>query len=422
MEILHHKIIIVGGGTGGIAVAARLARGGETDIAIIEPSKRHFYQPLWTLVGAGVVQKEASVRDQGQLIPDGVRWIKDSVRELVPEGNYLLTGAAKIGYDFLVLAPGIQFNWEAIRGLKEAVRRDNVSTNYVFDLAPKTWTMIENFKGGTALFHMPGAPVKCPGAPQKIMYLAADRFRRKGLRGANVIYGSGTASIYGIADYATVLNKVVERYGIDTRFNHELVEVRPERNEAVFVLRNQPDSPRTTIPYDILHVVPPQGAPDFVRQSSLADPQKPIEGWVKLDKFTMRSPGFPNVFALGDVANTPNAKTGASAYKQAPVVARNLMRAIAGKEPDARYEGYVACPIVTGYGRMLLCEFDYSLKPAPTIPFINTFKERYDMWLLKRYGLPWLYWNVIVKGRSMPFANAPEPAAASPQAALDHRA
>ncbi|MGH9444557.1 MAG: NAD(P)/FAD-dependent oxidoreductase [Terriglobia bacterium] len=225
-------------------------------------------------------------------------------------------------------------------------------------------------------------------APQKIMYLAADHFRRKRiLQDVNIIYGSALPSIYGAQEYAAVLNRVLLRYGINPRFNHELIEIHPENKEAIFQLRNGPANKRVAIPYDILHLVPPQRAPDFIRESPLADTQKPGEGWVRADKYTLQHVAYPNVFALGDIAGTPNAKTGAAAARQAPVVAANLLALLNGTEPMSQYNGYIACPIVTGYGRMLLCELDYTGRPAPAIPIIDTFRERYDMWLLKKYGL-----------------------------------
>jgi sulfide:quinone oxidoreductase len=407
----HHRIVIIGGGTAGIITASLLQRAGQTGIAIVEPSSRHLYQPIWTLVGAGVVPKEISVRAEARYIPKGVQWIQDSVAEVAPDRQFVATRSGiEIGYDFLIVAAGAQLNWDAIPGLEDAIRRGEASSNYAYHLAPKTWELIRNFRGGNALFHMPGTPIKCPGAPQKIMYLAADHFRRKGIRSdARVIYGSATPSIYGVKEYAAPLNRVVERYGIDARFNHELIEILPEKREAVFQLKDDPAKQRVTIPYDMLHAVPPQSAPDFIRRSPLADPQKPTEGWVKVNKHTLRHADYPNVFALGDVAGTPNSKTGASAARQAPVVVSNLLSALRGKEPSAHYDGYVACPIVTGYGRMLLCEFDYTGRPTPRIPGINTFRERYDMWLLKRYGLPWLYWNLLLRGRRVPFLGTTHP-------------
>jgi len=420
----RHRILILGGGTAGIITASLLQRAGQTDIAILEPSRQHFYQPLWTLVGAGVVLAKTTSRSQARYIPKGVRWIQDRASEVTPDQQTVTTeSGTRIGYDFLVAATGAQLNWNAIPGLEDAILRGDASSNYRYDLAPKTWDLIRNFKRGTALFHMPGTPAKCPGAPQKIMYLAADYFRKKGLGArAHVIYGSGLAAIYGVKEYAAVLDRVIQRYGIDTRFNHELVEIRPEKKEAIFQVKSDPTGPRTTIPYDILHAVPPHAAPDFIRQSPLADPQKPQEGWVKVDKHTMQHVNYPNVFALGDVAGTPNAKTGAAAARQALVVSANLLSVLHGREAQARYDGYIACPIITGYGRMVLCEVDYTGNPAPRIPGINTFRERYDMWLLKKFGLPWLYWNVLLRGRKMPFLEgSPSPPQGHPQEQLAAR-
>jgi sulfide:quinone oxidoreductase len=401
----HHKILILGGGTAGIITANLLSRAGQTDLAIVEPSLQHFYQPLWTLVGAGEVPREKSVRPEARYIPKGATWIQDSVHQVFPEQNSLVTEAGReIHYDYLVVAVGAQLNWEGIPGLLEAIRRGDASSNYDFDLAPKTWQLIRDFQGGTALFHMPGKPVKCPGAPQKIMYLASDYFRRKGLAGkTRVIYGSGLSAIYGVKEYAAVLDRVVERYAIDARFNHELIEILPEKREALFQQKNDPQKRRVAIPYDILHVIPPHQAPDFIRRSSLANLEKCKEGWVTVNKNTLQHTKFANVFALGDVADTPNAKTGAAASRQALVTVTNLLAAMRGEPLPAHYDGYIACPIVTGYGRMLLCEVDYTGKPSPRIPGIDTFRERHDMWLLKKYGLPWLYWNVLLRGRKPPF-------------------
>lgn len=400
----HHKIVILGGGTAGIITASLLSRAGQRGIAIVEPSSRHFYQPLWTLVGAGEVAPEATVRAEARYVPKGVAWIQDSVHEVSPERNAIVTAAGReIRYEYLVVAVGAQLNWDGIPGLREAIRRGDASSNYDFDLAPKTWELIRNFKGGTALFHMPGTPVKCPGAPQKIMYLAADHFRKNGAAGrTRVVYGSGLPAIYGVKEYAAVLDRVVERYGIDARFNQELVEILPEKKEAIFRPKNDPEQ-RVAVRYDILHAVPPHEAPDFIRRSALADLEKSTQGWVSVNKKTLQHTKFANVFALGDVADTPNAKTGAAASRQALVAAANISAAARGEELPAQYDGYIACPIVTGYGRMLLCEVDYSGKPSPRIPGLDTFRERYDMWLLKKYGLPWLYWNVLLRGHKPPF-------------------
>jgi len=397
------RVVLIGGGTAGITVAARLRRQGVKDMAIIEPSGKHYYQPLWTLVGAGVARAEDSVRDEADYIPQGVRWIQDRAEEVDPVAREVRTASGlRVGYSFLVVAPGIQLNWDKVRGLREALRTPQVSSNYDFALAPKTWELIQKLDGGTALFTHPATPVKCAGAPQKIMYLAADHWRRTGkLERTKVLFGSGGKAIFGVKPFAEVLQGVVARYGIGTRFQHNLVEVRGGRREAVFeVTREDGGKAQAVIPYDLLHVTPPQSAPDFIQRSPLAWREGPCKGWVKADKYTLQHPDYPEVFSLGDASDLPTSRTGAAIRKQAPVVVENLLAVLAGRKPEARYDGYASCPLTTGYGKLLLAEFDYDGKPTPSFPLINTLQERRDMWLMKKYGLPRLYWNLMLRGRA----------------------
>jgi len=400
----RHRVLIIGGGTAGICVAARLARAGQKDVAILEPSAHHYYQPLWTLVGAGAARIEDTVRDEARYIPKGVKWIQDWAQEVDPVARTVRTrGGQTLGYDFLVVAPGIQLDWDKVRGLREALEsRPNVSSNYDVRWAPKTWEMLRAFQGGTALFTHPATPVKCAGAPQKIMYLAADHFRARGLGDrAHVVFASAAKAIFGVKEYAAVLEGVVKRYGIDTRFQHNLVEVRGEKNEAVFTRAlAEGGSEQVVLPYELLHVCPPQSAPDFIQSSPLAWHEGPQRGWVKADKYTLRHPDHPEVFALGDASDLPTSRTGAAIRKQAPVLVENLLAVMRGQEPTATYDGYASCPLTTGYGKLLLAEFGYEGKPTPSFPFIDSLQERRDMWLLKKYGLPRLYWDFMLRGRA----------------------
>jgi len=398
----RHRVLIIGGGTAGISVAARLRRAGVTDVAVLEPSERHWYQPLWTLVGGGQIDVGTTARPEADVMPRGVSWIREHAAEIDPESRVVSTRSGRrVGYDFLVVAPGIQIDWDAIPGLPEALETDFVSSNYDPELATGTARMLESFRGGNAVFTSPGTPIKCGGAPQKIMYLAADKFQRSGVaKDSNIIFGNAGKVIFAVEPFTTVLLEVVARYGIDARHRHDLIEVRPGVREAVFRV-SQEDSEETsleTIPYDIMHVTPPMSAPDFLKGGPLAD-DGPY-GYVSINEFTLQHTVYPEVFALGDAGNSPNAKTGAAIRKQAPVVAENLVSVMAGKEPVARYDGYSSCPLITAHNRMLLAEFDYSGEAAPSIPLINTGKERYSMYLLKRYGLPWMYWNLMLKGRA----------------------
>ena len=391
----HHKIVVVGGGTAGITVAARLCRAlDEPDVAIIEPSATHYYQPLWTLVGGGVVKREASARPEADQIPKGATWIQAEVAELLPDENGVLTADGRtITYDHLVVAPGLALGWDAIEGLEGRVGRDGICSNYAYDQCERTWETISAFEGGTALFTMPAPPIKCAGAPQKIMYLADDTFRKAGVRDrSRVVYASATPGIFAVPEYARTLNRVIERRGIETLYQHRLTAIRPDEREAVFA---DDGGNEVVIGYEMIHVTPPQGPHEFVAKSPLAGEG----GWVEVDRSTLRHPRYPNVFSLGDASSLPTSKTGAAIRGQAPVLVENLLAVIAGREPTAAYDGYTACPLVTGYGRLVMAEFDYDLKPTPSFPLIDSTKERWSMYQIKRYGLPLLYWHGMLRGR-----------------------
>jgi sulfide:quinone oxidoreductase len=394
----RHKVLIIGGGTAGITVAARLRRAGVTDIAVIEPSSSHYYQPLFTVVGGGRAPASATVRPEASVMPTGVVWVHDAAVGIDPDGQTVTTESGRVvGYDHLVVAPGIQLDFGKIPGLTETLGERGVSSNYRPDLPPRTWEFIRDLHGGTALFTMPAGPIKCAGAPQKIAYLAADWWRSQGVLGrTRVILVLPTAAMFSQPDWAKVLEGIAAGYGIEVRKESQLTEVDGDSKRAV--IADTKAGTKETIGYDILHATPPQSAPDWLKATPLADPATPF-GYARVDKYTLQSPDWPNVFALGDASNLPTSKTGAAARKQAVVLVTNLLAAMNDRPLPARYNGYTSCPLVTSRNRMLLAEFDYDLKRTPTFPFINTLKPRYDMWLLKRYGLPALYWNVMLKGR-----------------------
>lgn len=393
----HYQVLIVGGGTAGISVAARLTRGWGTrpQVAIVEPSADHFYQPYWTLVGAGIGNKEQTRRPEATVIPKRATWIRDAIQEFLPAENAVTTRSGeRITYDWLVVAAGLQLNWNQIPGLKAALGQHGVCSNYSYQTVDSTWQALQSFHGGVALFTQPSGAVKCGGAPQKIMYLADDYWRRQGVRDkAEVRFCSALSSLFAVEKYRRTLEGVVARKGILCQFQTELIEVRGPQQQAVF--RNVATGELKIQPFDFLHVTPPMGPPDFIAHSPLAD----ASGWLEVDPATLRHTRFDNVFGLGDCSNLPTSKTGAAIRKQAPVVVRNLLAAMRGQVLPARYDGYTSCPLVTGYGKMVLAEFNYQKQPAETFPFDQS-RERWSMWILKRYLLPWLYWQGMLKGRA----------------------
>lgn len=392
----HYRIAIIGGGTAGISTAARLLKDLRSlagDIVIIDPAENHYYQPLWTLVGGGEARKEETERRMKDLIPDGAEWIKASVISFEPEENFIhLSNGDKVVYEFLVVAAGIEVHWKGVKGLSEAIGNNGVCSNYSYDYTDYTWETIRNFKGGNAVFTHPATPIKCGGAPQKIMYLAEDYFSRTGIRDkTDIIFGSANPAIFDVTKYRLALEKVLERKEIDARFKHNLIEIRGEQKEAVF--EHLDTKEKTTIQYDMLHVTPPMRAPAFIRDSSLADEA----GWVDVHPYTLQHQKYENIFSLGDCSNLPTSKTGAAIRKQYPVAAKNILSLMKGEAPAAKYDGYSSCPLVTGYNTLILAEFNYEKEPTESFP-VNQAKERRSMYIMKKDMLPIIYWNGMLKG------------------------
>ncbi|MGK7904233.1 MAG: FAD-dependent oxidoreductase [Hormoscilla sp.] len=398
---VHHQIAIVGGGAAGITVASQLLVANKNlDIAIVEPSDKHYYQPAWTLVGGGAYKPEDTVRDEKQMIPDRVTWIKDYCWELDPDNNKIITKEGKqITYDYLVMCPGIQIDWDKIPGLTETLGQNGVCSNYAYDQAPKTWETIQKFQGGTAIFTYPNTPIKCAGAPQKIMYLADEAFRKSGVRSkTQILYCMATPGIFGVPAYVPPLMEIVQRKEIQLKAKHNLKEIKGDSKEAVFDVTTDEGTEEVTIKYDMIHVTPPMSAPDFIKNSKLAGTEGASKGWVDVDKYTLQHKVYPNVFSLGDASSLPTSKTAAAIRSEAPTLVQNLLSVMASKSLEQQYDGYACCPLITGYGKVILAEFDYDKKPMPSFPLDPT-KERYSMWLLKKYGLPFIYWNRMLKGK-----------------------
>ncbi|WP_163152342.1 FAD/NAD(P)-binding oxidoreductase [Anoxybacillus sp. MB8] len=390
------KVAIVGAGSAGISIAARLLRKNRQlhgQVLLIDPSDKHYYQPLWTLVGGGAAKVEDSVREQASLIPDGAKWLKEAVDTFSPENNTLKTKeGSTVRYDYLVVAAGVEIYWDQIKGLEETIGKNGVCSNYSYDYVQSTWENIRNFRGGTAIFTQPSTQVKCGGAPQKIMYLADDYFRQSGVRDkTNIIFASGLPNIFAVKRYADTLEQVIQRKNIETKYRVELVEIDGEAKKATF--EHLDTNERFTLSFDMIHVTPPMGPPAFIKKSPLAD----AAGWVDVDPYTLQHKTYENVFGAGDCTNLPTSKTGAAIRKQAPVVAENLLAHMNGKPLKARYDGYTSCPLVTGYNKLVLAEFDYDKNPQETFPFDQS-KERMSMYIMKRNLLPIVYWNGMLKG------------------------
>ncbi|GAA4186107.1 bifunctional protein tyrosine phosphatase family protein/NAD(P)/FAD-dependent oxidoreductase [Shinella granuli] len=394
-------VLVVGAGAAGIATAASLLKRRKClSIILVDPSDRHTYQPGWTMVGGGIFKPEDTVRAMADLIPQGVKWEKSAVAEFDPEhDNIILADGRRINYRMLVAAPGIKLNWSAIEGLEETLGRNGVTSNYRFDTAPYTWSLVQNLKGGKALFTQPPMPIKCAGAPQKAMYLSGDHWFRKGrINDISIEFHNAGPVLFGVNEYVPALMEYVRKYRVDLNFGSKLVSVDGSQKEARFT-RTEADGTvvEETRGFDMIHVCPPQIAPDFVRSSPLANQA----GWIEVDETSLQHKRYANVFSLGDAAGTSNAKTAAAARKQAPVVAENVLAVLDGRALPAVYDGYGSCPLTVERGKIVLAEFGYGGKLMPTFPtwVIDGTKPSSLAWYLKSEALPPIYWHGMLKGR-----------------------
>jgi sulfide:quinone oxidoreductase len=396
-----YDIVIVGAGAAGIAAASSLlARVKDLSIGIIDPAEIHYYQPGWTLVGAGIFKQRDTLKTMASLIPEGVEWIRAAVGTFEPEQNCVrLEDARPIYYERLIVAPGIKLDWHGVEGLAETLGHNGVTSNYRFDLAPYTWSLVRQMKSGRALFTQPPMPIKCAGAPQKALYLSADHWHRSGvLNNVDIGFYNAGEVLFGVKEYVPALMSYIDKYRARLNFGHRLVKVDGDNKKAWFeTSAGDGRKQQVEAEFDMIHVCPPQCAPDFVRESPLADEA----GWVDVDQNTLKHKRFANIWGLGDAMNAPNAKTAAAARMQAPIVANNVLEDMSMVSGIAHYNGYGSCPLTVERGKIVLAEFGYGGKLLPSFPrwVINGQQPSRLAWILKEKILPPVYWKAMLKGK-----------------------
>jgi len=400
------NILIVGGGAAGITMASRLRRElKKAVITLVEPNARHYYQPGFTMIGAGVWEGDDIWKNESALVPYGVHWVQDAVTALDPaQKTAVLKSGEKLRYDFLVLVPGIQENWSLVEGVtRETLGVGNVHSIYDFEGSVKTWEAVRKLvrTGGRGVYTDTWTKLKCGGAPKKICLLTEHLARQENARSrVKLDFFTASKQLYDVPHYTPRLEQIYRERDVPIRLNAKLTGVDVQAKRAYF--EDRATGTKFTEDFDFLHFAPPQSAPDFVRAAGLGWTEGKLarEAWVMVDPKTLVHKTYPNIVSLGDVAGIPTSKTSASIKKQAPVAVANLSALIAGHSPVAEYDGYAACPIITDYGHVLMCEFDYAKKPVPTFPLslLDTSRELRSGWWLKKYALKFYYFNLMLKG------------------------
>lgn len=376
-------------------MAAKLAKH-ERDITVLEPNETHYYQPLFTLIGGGMKTLPESRRPTRSVLPGNVNWIQDKVNGFNPKDNSVtVSNGDTINYDYMVVSIGLQLNFDRIAGLKEALDEEHsgVCTNYSSRYVDKTFRVLQRYNGGNAIFTFPNTPIKCAGAPQKIMYIADDYLRRIGKRDkANIMYKTSLPTIFGVEKYARKLQEICDERNIAVDTRQNLIRINPTKKEATFECLDDPNK-TVSVEYAMLHVTPPMSPPKVLIKSSLSN----SAGYLDVDPYTLRHNVYGNIFGIGDCTSCPTSKTAAAVAAQSTVVHKNMLNVMNGKTTEEKYDGYTSCPLVTGYSKCILAEFDYNLKPLETFP-VDQGNEMRSMFVLKKYGLPFIYWNFMLKG------------------------
>lgn len=421
------KIVIVGGGAGALMVLARLRRAlSQPDITIIAPNDKHVYQPGQIFVAAGEYDPEDIIFDNTGYIGEDVTWIKDEAATFDPDNNSLMTkGGKKVEYDYLIVATGMQYHYEQIAGLSiDMLGKHGISSVYHNDLAAGTaeggvitrdWFNALKEAAKTSkprvICTQPSTPLKCGGAPQKILYLADDFLKRDKLN-ADFTFATAGEKLFSLPEIDEALNKVQKSYGnITNKFGHELIAIDAEKKIATFLHKYQVQGEydkvyeeyemidkeeEVQLEYDFIHISPPSAAVDAVANSPLGWQKGSAQGWLEVDRETLQHRRYKNVFGIGDVCGIPIGKTGGSARHQGPIVVGNLISVMEKKEPVLKFDGYTVCPLKTSYGEIIMAEFNYD-GLAPSFP-LDPAQPRWIWWVFDLYMLQPMYRYLMLNG------------------------
>lgn len=421
------RVVIVGGGAGALMALSRLRRAlSKPDITIIAPNEKHVYQPGQIFVAAGEYAPEDIIFDNRGYIGKDVTWIKDEASSFDPDNNQLTTkGGTVVDYDYLIVATGVQYHYEQIEGLTiDMIGKNGISSVYLNDLAAGTaeggritneWFKALNEAAKTSkprvICTQPSTPLKCGGAPQKILYLSDDFLKRDKLT-ADFTFATASEKLFGLPEIDTALHKVQEGYGnITNKFGHDLIAIDAEKKIATFHHKYQVQGEfdkdlkeydmidkeeDVLMEYDFIHIVPPTYAVDAVANSLLGWQKGTSKGWLEVDRETLQHRRYKNVFGIGDVCGIPIGKTGGSARHQGPIVIGNLISVMEKKEPVLKFDGYTVCPLKVSYGEIIMAEFNYD-GLAPSFP-IDPAQPRWIWWAFDLYMLQPMYRYLMLNG------------------------
>jgi len=395
--------LILGAGTGGTMVANKMAH--ELDpqewrIVIVDKFETHYYQPGFLFIPFGIYSPNDVIKPKRDFIPHNVEYILSDIELIEPNKNRVVLSKENkvINYDYIVIATGTQIHPDETEGMLEDGWHENKFDFYTIEGATALSRFLKFWKGGRMVVNVTEMPIKCPVAPLEFLFLADWFFHERGMRDdVELIYATPLDGAFTKPRASAILGDMLDQKGIKLVPDFNIGSVDNDAQKIVSWDEQE-------VEYDLLVTVPTNMGADVIDRSGMGDELNYIE----IDKHTLQSDKWENVWVIGDAGNAPTSKAGSVAHFMLDVLIENILRHIEGLEPQPKYDGHANCYIESGFEKGILIDFNYDVEPLPgkfPLPGFGPFsllkESEANHW--GKMAFRWIYWNILLKGGEMPF-------------------
>jgi sulfide:quinone oxidoreductase len=394
------RILILGGGTAGTMMAAKLVRTlpmDDWEVTVVDQDDRHVYQPGLLFIPFGVYGDRELFKPRSRILPPAAHLVIGDVDRIAPDENrVVLRSGDSLPYDFLIVATGSRISPSDTEGLLGDGWRETAFDFYTPDGALALAETLRGWKGGRLVLNVVEMPIKCPVAPLEFLFLADWWLTTQGMREkVELVYATPLDGAFTKKLTSDMLGALLARRHIHVETNFSTGEV----DGANRILKSWDGR---EIGYDLLVTIPTHRGSEAIKRSELGNELD----FVPTDPHTLRSRRFANVFVIGDATDLPSSKAGSVAHFQSEVLAENIRRAVGGRELDPGFDGHANCFIETGYGKATLIDFNYDVDPLPgkfPVPGVGPFTllEETEANHWGKLAFKWMYWNVLLKGADL---------------------
>jgi sulfide:quinone oxidoreductase len=399
------RLVILGAGTAGTMMANHLHKNlnrKQWSIDVVDERKEHYYQPGYLFIPFDIYKPEDIVKPVQKFLPNGVNLITDKIDHIEAGENYIqMAGGLQLPYNILIIATGAKIAPEETEGMKGSLWHKQVFDFYTYEGAVALRNALRNWQGGNLVVHITEMPIKCPVAPLEFAFLADAFFTHKKMRNkVNITYVTPLSGAFTKPKSTAALEHLLHEKNIAIESDFAIAEVDNENKTIV-------DYGGKTIPFDLLVTVPTNKGDALLERSGLGDELN----FVPTNKETLQSKEHANIFVIGDAANVPASKAGSVAHFEAEILTENILHYINNQPLSAAFDGHANCFIETGNSKALLIDFNYTHEPVEgSFPFagvgpLRLLKEsRMNHW--GKLAFRWIYWNMLIKGISIPFVSS----------------